>query len=110
MLPTSAKRVPSATPALRNGSSPSSARKDTKVKKPKTSSAQTPSDMGVAVLKLSPSPPGEVLTIMCQKRSGWPRSTVRKIGQSSTQGKASRYPVRATGPSPPRKRTRVAIT
>jgi hypothetical protein len=39
--------------------------------------------MGDQYLKFSPSSPGVVLTIMCQNRSGCPRSRVSRTGHGS---------------------------
>src|SRR5260370_25179438 len=62
---------------------------DTKTKNPKTSSAQTPTDIGDQYLKLSEVSPGVTLTSMCQTRIQLtPRSAVSRIGQMSVAGTA----------------------
>src|SRR5260370_16514140 len=55
---------------------------DRNTKNPKTSSAQTPTDIGDQYLKLSEDSPGVMLTSMCQKRIQLtPRSALSRIGQ-----------------------------
>src|SRR5258708_39967036 len=62
---------------------------DRNTKNPKTSSAQTPTDIGDQYLKLSEDSPGVMLTSMCQKRIQLtPRSAVSRIGQMSVAGRA----------------------
>ena len=47
------------------------------------------SDIGVPVLKFRPKSPGVVSTSMCQKRSGFERSKVSRIGQTIVAGSAT---------------------
>src|SRR5207248_506387 len=61
-------------------------RNETKEKRPKARSAHEPRLMGESGLNASP-PPGLVSTSMCQKRSGCPRSSVRKIGHGMSATK-----------------------
>src|SRR5690348_4138772 len=75
-------------------------RKETATKKPKISSAHTPTDMGDQYLKLRPVSPGVTLTSMCQNLIQLtPRSAVSKMGQIAVAGPAMRNAMRAAGSS-----------
>jgi hypothetical protein len=63
--------------------------KDTSENSEATSSAQTPTDIGVPDLKFRPNSSGVVFTSMCQKRRGFVRSSVSRIGQMAVAGKAT---------------------
>lgn len=80
-------------------------------KMPKSSSAHVPTEIGDQYLKLKPPLSGVVLIIICQKRSGWPRSTVSSIAHATNSGNATKYPVRAVASSAgaPHRRIMVAI-
>ena len=90
-VPRSARAIP---PVARNH--PTSAiapRKDTNEKMPKTRSAHEPRLIGDSGLNASP--PVLVSTSMCQKRRGWPRSMVRKIGHGMRAMKLVMKAIRA---------------
>src|SRR5712692_8561519 len=73
---------------------------DTKAKNPKSSSAQTPTDIGDQYLKLRLVWSGVTLTIMCQNLSQpAPRSTVSRIGQIAVAGPATRKLILAAASS-----------
>ena len=67
----------------------STSRNDTVAKRPKATSAHEPTDIGDPDLKLKPSEPGVVFHSMCQKRSGWVRSSVSRMGQGRNARKAA---------------------
>src|SRR5262245_51569324 len=91
--PTVTQSIPSAlsnscttiliSPELIFPSRTSAPRNDTVEKTANNSSAHAPTDIGDQYLKMGPVFPGVVFTTMCQKRSGWPRSSVSNGGQSS---------------------------
>ena len=55
----------------------------------KPSRPHTPTDIGDQYLKLGPFAPGVVFHIMCQNRSGWPRSRISSGGQHSSTANAT---------------------
>src|SRR5579884_375641 len=61
---------------------------------PNTSSAHVPTEIGDQYLKFIPTWPGVVLTIICQNRSGCPKSIVSKPAQATVSGNALRYAMR----------------
>ena len=63
-------------------------------KKPNRNRTQAPTDIGDQYLKFSSHV--RLLIIMCQKRVGLPRSSVRRIGQIAIAGNATRKASRAT--------------
>ena len=67
----------------------SASRNDTVTNSPKVTSAQEPTDIGDHDLKFGPASPGVVFHSMCQKRSGWVRSSVSRMGQGRTARKAA---------------------
>jgi hypothetical protein len=76
----------------------SASTKETKVQNPNTNSSQTPSDIGDQGLMIGVNT--SLAMIMCQKRSGRPRSTRSSRPATEISGKASRWAVRATGERP----------
>ena len=84
-------------------------RNETNEKRPNARSAHEPRLIGESGLNASP-PPGLASTSMCQKKSGWPRSTMRKIGHGMSAMKLvmnARRAALSSRASPP-KRSRVA--
>ena len=72
-------------------------RNETSANTPKIRSTQTPTDIGDQYLKLRLKV--RLSIIMCQKRSGRPRSSVSKIGHRARIGRHRRNASRATGAS-----------
>src|SRR5207302_10421084 len=66
--------------------SPTAPRNITNEKSPKSVSPQAPKDIGEEALNTGV--PDAESTSRCQKRNGWPRSSVRRIGQIKSSGKA----------------------
>src|SRR6267378_5008399 len=102
--------APASTRHRRYPPSPTAARNNTNEKSPNRVSPQTPSDIGEYALNAGV--PEPTSTSMCQKRVGWPRSSVSRMGQISKRGKlmmkASREAAASAGL--PHRRSMVPMT